>query len=109
MWPSAFYVEQQRDADAQHVVAQFVTEVSSDPQTVVYQINPLAVWSNGIPITYRDFVYNWEAQSGRATFRDAGGTRFTPLDTAGYDDIANVTGDRGQPPHGKGHIFFPLP
>ena len=59
------------------------TEVSSSPQTVVYHINPLAVWSNGVPITYRDFVYNWEAQSGRAAFRDAGGACLYPSEPEG--------------------------
>ena len=64
---------------------------------MVYQINPLAVWSNGVPITYRDFVYNWQAQSGRAAFRDAGGARYTPLDDSGYDDISSVSGTAAHP------------
>jgi peptide/nickel transport system substrate-binding protein len=73
------------------------TEVSSSPQVIVYQINPRAVWSNGEPITYADFVYNWQAQSGKAKFTDAGGKSFTPLDKAGYNDISSVKGAASDP------------
>jgi peptide/nickel transport system substrate-binding protein len=109
VWPSAFYVSSNGTPTLNTSLLSSVSEVSSDPETVVYQINPLAVWSNGVPITYRDFVYNWEAQSGRATFRDAGGTRFTPLDPAGYDDIANVTGTAANPRTVKVTFSSPYP
>ena len=36
---------------------------SRSPQTVVYQINPKAVWADGTAITGQDFVYTWQAQS----------------------------------------------
>ena len=45
----------------------------------------------------RDFVYNWEAQSGRAGFHDAGGAPYAPVDKAGYDDISSVKGAPGDP------------
>ena len=37
---------------------------STTPQTVVYTINPKAVWSDGKPITAADFIYTWRAQRG---------------------------------------------
>jgi peptide/nickel transport system substrate-binding protein len=67
-------------------------EVSSDPQIIVYQINPRAVWSDGTAITYADFVYNWEAQAGKTAFSDLAGKAYTPLDESGYDDISSVSG-----------------
>ena len=73
------------------------TEVSTKPQTIVYQINPRAVWSDGTPLTYADFVYNWQAQSGQSRFTDAGGRPYAPADEAGYADIANVTGNPADP------------
>ncbi len=97
VWPSAFYVSSNGTPTLNPSLLASASQVSSDPETLVYQINPLAVWSNGVPITYRDFVYNWEAQSGRASFRDAGGARFTPVGTAGYNDIASVTGAAANP------------
>lgn len=37
---------------------------STSPQTVVYNINPQAVWSDGVPITAADFVYTWQQERG---------------------------------------------
>lgn len=66
------------------------TETSSSPQTVVYKIQPKAVWSDGTPINADDFVYNWEVQNGTDANIDA-------ASTVGYDDIASVTGsDNGK-------------
>lgn len=59
-------------------------EVTSvKPQTVVYTLNPSAVWSDGVPITARDFAYAW--RQGRATDGSS-------ADVAGYRDITSVTG-----------------
>jgi len=40
------------------------TEVSSQPQTVVYQINPERCGRRH-PLTYADFAYNWQHNPGR--------------------------------------------
>ena len=58
-----------------------------NPLTVVYTLNPKAVWSDGVPITAADFKYAWEEQRG-----DAGGTTSDVVSIAGYRDIASVTG-----------------
>ncbi len=74
-----------------------VFETNTNPQTIVYRINPRAVWSDGVPITAADFIYNWEAQSGNPAFTDVGGQAFLPAGTAGYNQIASVTGsNRGK-------------
>jgi peptide/nickel transport system substrate-binding protein len=72
-------------------------QVRADPQTIRYQINPLATWSDGTPITYRDFVYAWQSQSGASGPTDVGGTAFTPASTDGYDQIASVAQVAGNP------------
>ena len=64
--------------------------VSESPQTVVYHLNPAATWSDGIPISGQDFVYNWRAQSGRSGATDVGGKAFLPAATAGYSQISSV-------------------
>jgi peptide/nickel transport system substrate-binding protein len=69
--------------------------VKANPQTVVYQINPKAVWSDGVPINASDFIYNWQAQSGNPKFKDVGGKPFLPQATSGYNQIASVTGSNG--------------
>ncbi len=58
---------------------------SSSPETVTYQINPKAVWSDGTPIDASDFTYNWLTQSGA----DA---NISAATTTGYQDIASVVG-----------------
>lgn len=101
IWPSVFVL----GPDATEVLnSTFVTsavQTRSSPQTVVYRINPKATWSDGQPITYRDFVYNWEARSGQARFHDVarrGHTEaFTPASTAGYSQIQSVSGKAAQP------------
>ena len=69
--------------------------VKANPQTVVYQINPKAAWSDGVPISASDFIYAWQAQSGNPKFKDAGGKPFLPASSAGYNQIASVTGSNG--------------
>jgi peptide/nickel transport system substrate-binding protein len=41
--------------------------VSTDPQSVVYKINPEAVWSDGVAVTADDFIYNWQVAQPGAT------------------------------------------
>ncbi|MBY8858715.1 ABC transporter family substrate-binding protein [Nocardia sp. CA2R105] len=38
---------------------------STNPQQVVYTINPKAVWSDGTPITWEDLAATWQALNGR--------------------------------------------
>jgi glutathione transport system substrate-binding protein len=60
--------------------------VSTKPETIVYTLNPKAVWSDGVPITATDFKYAWDEQRADQSL--------TPSVTsiAGYRDIASVTG-----------------
>ena len=43
--------------------------VNTSPQTVVYTINPRAVWSDGVPITAADFIYAWQRAAGAGARR----------------------------------------
>lgn len=56
---------------------------STSPQVVTYTINPKATWSDGTPVTWRDFEAEWKALNGtNPAFQVAG--------TTGYEDIASV-------------------
>jgi glutathione transport system substrate-binding protein len=95
--PSVFQIGPRLGTHLNTAFVESAVRTSTSPQTIVYRINPRAVWSDGMPITYRDFVYNWQAQSGRRTFSDVGGVPFNPLSTDGYRQIASVResgGDR---------------
>ena len=37
--------------------------MSTKPETIVYTLNPKAVWSDGVPITAADFKYAWESSA----------------------------------------------
>jgi peptide/nickel transport system substrate-binding protein len=65
---------------------------SGGPETIVYKINPKAVWSDGTPISADDFIYNWQAQSGKPAFTDVGGKAYDAASTSGYSNVKSVTG-----------------
>ena len=92
VWPAVFPIHPDLKP---HLDTSFVTSArvtSTNPQTVQYQINPKAVWSDGTPINADDFVYNWQAQSGDSTYTDVGGKPYQPASTTGYQSIKSVTG-----------------
>ncbi|MDX6275016.1 MAG: glutathione transport system substrate-binding protein [Frankiales bacterium] len=60
----------------------------TEPQTVVYKIQPKAVWSDGTPISADDFIYQWTTQNGV-------NTKYTVAGTTGYESIASVVGSDG--------------
>jgi peptide/nickel transport system substrate-binding protein len=61
--------------------------VSTKPETIVYTLNPKAVWSDGVPITARDFIYAWQQQRA-----DAPDDPNSVASVEGYRDIASVKG-----------------
>jgi peptide/nickel transport system substrate-binding protein len=60
------------------------TLVTEPKQTVTYNINPKAVWSDGTPLSWRDFYAQWKANNGRDK-------RFQISASNGYDQIESVT------------------
>ncbi len=61
--------------------------IDLQPETIVYTLNPKAVWSDGVPITAADFRYAWEQQR-----EDTSSVGQDVASIAGYRDIASVTG-----------------
>ncbi|WP_051116290.1 ABC transporter family substrate-binding protein [Amycolatopsis nigrescens] len=57
--------------------------ISGDPQVVEIKINRRAKWSNGTPITWRDFEAAVNANSGKTP-------GFQPAVTAGFENVAKV-------------------
>lgn len=92
VWPQAFIVNNKLQPVLNTQLLKSATVTSSSPQTVVYTLNPKAVWSDGTPITADDFIYNWQAQSGNPDYTDVGGQPYDDATTAGYSQIASVMG-----------------
>ncbi len=57
---------------------------TSPAQVVTYRINPRATWSDGTPITWRDFAAVWRADNGSDP-------AYRVNSTAGYAQISSVT------------------
>jgi len=64
--------------------------VNLTPETIVYTLNPKAVWSDGVPITATDFEYAWDLQKGDPVVSSPDVSSI-----AGYRDIESVTGSNG--------------
>lgn len=91
VWLSAFTAGPDFNPVLNTALVQSVTQTAQSPETVVYKINPKAIWSDGTPVTGADFVYNWQAQSGTPGATDAGGRPYTPADAAPYSRVKSVT------------------
>jgi peptide/nickel transport system substrate-binding protein len=91
VWPSVYNILPNLSLALNTNVVTSATVISQNLQTVVYQINPKATWSDGVPISAQDFIYNWQSQSGNPKYKDVGGKPFLPASTAGYNLIKSVT------------------
>ncbi|HEY2077334.1 MAG TPA: ABC transporter family substrate-binding protein [Streptosporangiaceae bacterium] len=95
VWPSVYVTQPNATVALNTELVTSAKVTSTNPQTVVYQINPKATWSDGTPISATDFIYNWQAQSGNPKYKDVGGKAFLPAGTSGYNQISTVTGSNG--------------
>jgi peptide/nickel transport system substrate-binding protein len=92
VWPMTYVITPSLQPQLNTNVVTSAKVTSTSPQTIVYQINPKATWSDGTPINAEDFIYNWQAQSGNPKYTDVGGKAYLPASTAGYSSIKSVTG-----------------
>lgn len=92
VWPSVFIVQPNATVKLNSALVSSAKVTSTSPQTVVYQINPKATWSDGTPINAADFIYNWQSQSGNPKYKDVGGKAYLPASTSGFNQIQSVTG-----------------
>ncbi len=92
VWPSAFFANGDLKPQMNTDLLTSAKVTSTNPETIVYQINPKAVWSDGTPINADDFIYNWQAQSGNSAYTDVGGKPYDDVSTTGYANIKSVTG-----------------
>ncbi|MGI8810265.1 MAG: ABC transporter family substrate-binding protein [Acidimicrobiales bacterium] len=91
VWPTVWTVtpnfENQLETD-------FVLSAESSgrdvvPQTIVYRINPAAIWSDGTSMSADDFIYNWEV--GKAGAVDVDGKPISSV-APGENAIQSITG-----------------
>ena len=63
------------------------TVTSTSPQTVVYDLNPKAHWTDGTPLSWQDLKAQWQALNGS-------NSAYQPGSTSGYADISSITQGR---------------
>jgi peptide/nickel transport system substrate-binding protein len=94
--PTLFTLDEHADASPDRDYLTGVEQTSQQPQTVVYHLNPKAVWSDGKPLSAADFSAQWKALSGRDQ-------AYWTARSAGYGDIASVS--QGATPHDVKVVF----
>jgi peptide/nickel transport system substrate-binding protein len=92
VWPQSFIIDPGFTPQLNTDLLQSATQTSASPQTIVYKINPKAVWADGVPIDAADWIYNWQAQSGNPKYKDVNGKPFDAASSTGYNQIKSVTG-----------------
>jgi peptide/nickel transport system substrate-binding protein len=73
--------------DTEFVTGDPTSETVNGKQVVTYKINPAAVWSDGQPITAKDFEFTWRIQKSSDV---ATGGCPDVISTTGYDQITSV-------------------
>jgi peptide/nickel transport system substrate-binding protein len=89
--PQAFNADPQFKPAMNTALLESAELTAEEPQTVTYKIKPNASWSDGTPISAKDFIYNWKQQNGK----DDNGALDKDVDvatTTGYEDIKSITG-----------------
>jgi len=89
VWPQAFVTDSQSALTTEPGFLEDAEVESLSPFTVVYTLNPKAVWSDGTPIGVADFVYNWQQQLRWAPDLGESGL------AAGYEAISSITSSNG--------------
>jgi peptide/nickel transport system substrate-binding protein len=82
------YVQQPNNSVAwnKNLLAEEPKVTNQEPQTVQYKIKKEAVWSDGTPISAKDFIYYWKAANGTDCLD------CTPASSTGYELIEKIEG-----------------
>jgi peptide/nickel transport system substrate-binding protein len=91
LWPSVYHADAKAQFFLDSTFMDSVTQTSTNPQTIVYNINHKALWQDGTPINADDFIYNWQAQSGLPQYTDVGGIQYDAASNTGYSQISSIT------------------
>jgi len=91
--PGTFFVEPDGTIELNKELMVSAELTNQTPQTIVYKIQPKAVWDDGTPIAVGDFDFAWKQQSGKKDHCQ----ECVPASTSGYELIKSVVGsDNGK-------------
>ncbi|GGK73541.1 hypothetical protein Ppa06_32090 [Planomonospora parontospora subsp. parontospora] len=84
LMPSAFRSDDKADVvNHPDYVTEWKMELQGETQVVTYKIHEKATWSDGTPITYKDFQAQWKALNGEEK-------KYQVSSTDGYDRVKSV-------------------
>lgn len=83
LMPEVFLSDAQGEVRANPAYLTSAKLTSKSPETLTFEINPKATWSDGTPISYKDFVAQWQALNGK-------NSKFQIATSTGYSSIASV-------------------
>jgi ABC-type transport system substrate-binding protein len=89
VWPQTFVTDNQFQQILAPGAVDSAEVIGVKPFTVSYTIDPKAVWSDGVPITAADFIYNWHEQLHYAPELAESGF------VAGYRAVRQMTSSNG--------------
>ena len=92
LYPSAFFIEPDGSTITMNedlLESAEVTSAEGEPTVVEYRINPDAVWSDGVPISVDDFVYQWQVLNRHDC------SECQTHDSDGLDKVVSVEGSDG--------------
>ncbi len=81
--PPVFHFDGAGKATLDKDVVDKAEVTSQSPQVVEYHLNPKAVWSDGTPMTYKDFQGMFNALNGK-------NKAYKAASTSGYDQVGSV-------------------
>ncbi|MBS2963317.1 ABC transporter family substrate-binding protein [Actinocrinis puniceicyclus] len=76
-------------ADTDYLAGEPTVTTVAGKQTVTYELNPKAKWSDGTPITEADYAAQWKALNGS-------NSAYNVASTTGYAQISNVAAGKSQ-------------
>lgn len=86
--PSAYIIDPKLIPVVNTDLLSSVEAISPSPLVIQYQINPKAVWSDGVPVSADDFIYAWKSQRGDGI--DVNGQADQVASTLGYRDVESI-------------------
>jgi len=84
IYPSTFIAQPDLSVKMNDDLLLSAEVTNQNPETIVYKINPKAVWSDGVPINADDFKYVWQAS---ANCKDC-----DVASSVGYTSIQSIEG-----------------
>src|SRR4051794_1577682 len=84
LMPQPMVADEKANVDPDPNFIESADKTSDSPETIKYVLNKKAKWSDGSPITWKDYATQWKALSGKDP-------KYQIASSTGYDQVKSVT------------------